>query len=76
MAEGGSDEIQNGLCLCTNHEIAFDKGLLKIKPDGTIETQSEEFKGIYDNILYPKNKEWYPSSKYLKIKYENSFQNK
>lgn len=76
VAEGGSDEIQNGLCLCTNHEIAFDKGLLKIKADGTIESQSEEFKGIYDNILYPKNKEWYPSSKYLKIKYENSFKSK
>lgn len=38
VAKGGSDEIQNGLCLCTNHEIAFDKGLLNIKPDRTIET--------------------------------------
>ena len=76
VAEGGSDEMQNGLCLCANHEIAFDKGLLKIKSDGTIETQSEEFKDIYDTILYPENKEWYPSSKYLKIKYENDFKNK
>ena len=29
VAKGGSDEIENGLCLCTNHEIAFDRCLIK-----------------------------------------------
>lgn len=74
VARGGSDEIQNGLCLCTNHEIAYDKGLIKIKPDGMIEAQNETFKDTYKRILYPQNKEWYPSPKYLKEKYENSFE--
>ena len=27
------DTVQNGICLCANHEIAFDKGLLQIFPD-------------------------------------------
>lgn len=74
VAKGGSDEIQNGLCLCTNHEIAYDKGLIKIKPDGEIEAQNEAFKDTYKRILYPQNKEWYPSPEYLKEKYENSFE--
>lgn len=74
VAKGGTDEISNGICLCTNHEIAFDNGLLKIRPDGKIEILSEEFKGVYDTILYPQNKEWYPSSEYLKIKYENKYE--
>lgn len=74
VAKGGSDEIQNGLCLCTNHEIAYDKGLIKIKPDGKIEAQNEAFKDTYKKILYPQNKEWYPSLEYLKEKYENSFE--
>lgn len=74
VAEGGSDEIQNGICLCTNHEIAFDKGLLKIKPDGSIEVISQDLKGIFDRIIYPKNKEEYPSEKYLQMKYDNDFE--
>lgn len=74
VAKGGTDEISNGICLCTNHEIAFDNGLLKIRPDGKIEIKSEEFKGVYDTILYPQNKEWYPSLEYLKIKYENKYE--
>lgn len=73
VAKGGSDEIQNGICLCTNHEIAFDNGLLKIKPDGSIEVISQDLKGIFDKIIYPKNKEEYPSEKYLQMKYDNDF---
>lgn len=33
---GGDDEINNGICLCINHEIAFDRGLLQILPDYSI----------------------------------------
>lgn len=32
---GDNDTVQNGICLCANHEIAFDDGLLRIFPDGT-----------------------------------------
>ena len=55
---------------CAVCGIKEPKILLKIRPDGKIEIKSEEFKGVYDTILYPQNKEWYPSLEYLKIKYD------
>ncbi|MDN4029338.1 HNH endonuclease [Chryseobacterium gambrini] len=33
VRDGGNDEINNGICLCVNHEIAFDRGLLQILDD-------------------------------------------
>ena len=69
VVKGGSDDITNGLCLCTNHEIAYDRGLIKIKSDGKIEVMSNELKGIYDKIIYPKDKDVWPSEKYLREKY-------
>ncbi|SFQ24257.1 HNH endonuclease [Lachnospiraceae bacterium XBB1006] len=30
VADGGNDESKNGICLCANHHIMFDKGLIKI----------------------------------------------
>lgn len=35
VVNGDDDSIQNGICLCANHEIAFDAGLLQIFPDGS-----------------------------------------
>lgn len=74
VAEGGSDEISNGICLCTNHEIAFDNGLLKIRPNGSIEVTSQDLKEVFDRIVYPNNKEEYPNEKYLQMKYDNDFE--
>lgn len=34
VVNSDDDTIQNGICLCANHEIAFDNGLLRIFPDG------------------------------------------
>lgn len=31
VADKGSDAVENGICLCANHHLMFDKGLLKIK---------------------------------------------
>ncbi len=73
VAKGGSDEIENGLCLCTNHEIAFDRGLIKIQPNGKIEVLSKEIKGLRSEIIYPVDKSQYPSEEYLKMKYYNSY---
>lgn len=70
VAMGGSDDIQNGICLCTNHEVAFDKGLIKIRPDGMIELRSSKLGVTFDKILYPKNRENYPSIEFLRKKYE------
>ena len=30
VADGGSDCLENGICLCANHHIMFDKGLIRI----------------------------------------------
>ena len=68
-AKGGVDDITNGICLCTNHELAFDKGLIKIRPDGKVEVKSSELKGIYDKILFPKDKQNWPDKDYLREKY-------
>lgn len=69
VAKGGVDDITNGICLCTNHELAFDKGLIKIRPDGKVEVKSSELKGIYDKILFPKDKQNWPDKDYLREKY-------
>lgn len=69
VAKGGIDDVNNGICLCTNHEIAFDRGLIKIKPDGKVEVKSVELKGIYDTILFPEKKVNWPSKNYLYEKY-------
>lgn len=74
VAKGGSDEIENGLCLCTNHEIAFDRGLIKIQPNGVVEVLSDKIKGLRSEILYPSDKSLYPSKKYLKMKYNNKYE--
>lgn len=63
------DDITNGICLCTNHELAFDKGLIKIRPDGEIEVRSNGLKGIYDKISFPENKQNWPDKEYLREKY-------
>ena len=64
---GGNDTINNGILLCVNHEIAFDKGKIKINPDYTVISTS----GIgveVKKIKLPLNKEDYPSSEFLKMK--------
>lgn len=30
VAKGGSDSVSNGICLCANHHLMFDSGLIKI----------------------------------------------
>lgn len=72
VAKGGTDEVQNGICLCTNHEIAFDKGVLKIKPDGSIETETKEIGIVRNQIIYPESEENYPLPQYLEMKYNDT----
>lgn len=70
VSRGGVDDIKNGICLCTNHEVAFDRDLIKIRPNGLIEVKSTELSGIFDRILYPNKEACYPSKEYLREKYE------
>ncbi|TEB07167.1 hypothetical protein Psch_00710 [Pelotomaculum schinkii] len=73
VTKGGNDKIENGLCLCTNHEIAYDQGLIKITMNGDIEVYSESLNIPYQKILYPSDQKNYPSKKYLNMKYTNNY---
>ncbi len=67
VAKGGSDDVNNGICLCINHEVAFDKGLLIIHEDYSI--SSEYDIGIKSlKIRLPIDPCMYPSSLNLKMK--------
>lgn len=72
--KGDDDTINNGICLCKNHHIAFDNNLLGIKPDGEIVVKDDA--GITvecKKIKYPNNQHDYPSINNFKIRY-NSFE--
>lgn len=66
-----NDTIQNGICLCANHEIAFDNGLLRIFPDGVayfLEDWESEPKSI--EIRLPDDIDNHPLAKNLIKKLE------
>lgn len=71
-ANGGSDEIENGICLCANHEIAFDQGTLKITPEGTVYSIIRDQTITVTSIKLPNDNRDYPSKELLQWKYENS----
>lgn len=72
VTESSDDSVNNGICLCINHEIAFDNNLLIIKPNGDIITTDDKIKVEYNKIRYPKNKKDYPSQKNILIRYNKS----
>lgn len=71
-ANGGSEETDNGICLCANHEIAFDRGDLKISPDGEIICVVEDTTIKITHISYPQDKSNWPSKKLLRWKYNKT----
>ena len=68
-ASGGTEESCNGICLCANHEIAFDRGVLKITPNGEIVSLVEDPTIKATHITYPENEDEYPSKEFLEWKY-------
>ncbi len=69
VKNGGPDTIDNGIALCVNHEIAFDKGLVKILPDYSVKCLNNL--GVTaEKIKLPKVEKNYPSPEYLKRKIE------
>lgn len=67
VKDGGQDTISNGILLCVNHEIAFDKGIIKINPDFTV-IASEGLGINLTKIKLPDNIDDYPSSEQLENK--------
>lgn len=58
---GGDDSINNGICLCASHEIAFDRGILTIMTDGKIEIQEGNDLNIdFSYIRFPVNSDDFP----------------
>ena len=69
VKNGGPDTINNGIALCVNHEIAFDSGLLIIKPDYKVETK-DKIGVIVKELKLPENENDYPCKEYLERKFK------
>ncbi len=65
VVDGGPDCVTNGICLCVNHEISFDRGLLTINNDFSIK-HTENSNDLF--LRLPKNKEKQPLIKYIEFK--------
>lgn len=67
VKDGGLDTIDNGIALCVNHEIAFDKGLIVIQPDYSLKCL-DNIGVTVKKVKLPREVRSYPSTKYLKMK--------
>lgn len=67
VKDGGPDTIDNGICLCVNHEIAFDNGKIKILPDFNIIAPTGMGVEV-DSLKLPLKEEDYPSPIFLREK--------
>ncbi|MEG6588829.1 HNH endonuclease [Paenibacillus barengoltzii] len=76
VSYGGTDEIQNGICLCVTHEVAYDSGLFSITPEGDVILNTrDDLKIEYLKIRYPDNLQERPSISNL-LKRNEFFSNK
>lgn len=71
VVEDNDDTVNNGICLCHNHEIAFDRGILKIKPNGDLIIEgNEDIKVDFMKMRFLRDSEDYPSYERLKQKFD------
>lgn len=69
----GDDSVNNGICLCSNHDKAYERGSILIKPNGDIVIQNHQNTKVdYDKIRLPKNKSNHPSIERLRQRLEIS----
>lgn len=69
----GDDTVTNGICLCSNHDKAYEKGNILVKPNTEIVIhESANTKVSYNKIRLPINKGDYPSSERLNQRLELS----
>lgn len=62
----GNDSLSNGICLCRNHHVLYDRGILKLNGDFTFSTDNELLKNdiyykqalekYHGKLLKPNNK--------------------
>ena len=67
VKNGGPDTIENGICLCVNHEIAFDNGIIQINPDYSV-IAPKNLGVCVNEIKLPIDKCLNPSPDFLKQK--------
>jgi len=60
VRNGGPDTIGNGICLCVNHEIAFDNGIIRINPDYSV-VAPDKLGFCGNRLKLPVDKKYYPS---------------
>lgn len=60
------DTINNGICLCANHDAAYEKGSVCITPDGEIRIYSDKIVLNRLEIRLPRKKKDYPSPERLR----------
>jgi putative restriction endonuclease len=71
VVDGGEESISNGICLCANHEIAFDQGILMISPTGEISVRDGGSLNVEcSKIRFPLDESHYPSPDNLAAKLE------
>lgn len=68
----GDDTVNNGICLCSNHDSAYESGVICVNSDGEITNYSESIGVSYSKIRKPKNNRDYPSPERLEQKFKDS----
>lgn len=67
VIEDDDDTVNNGICLCILHEVAFDRNILKITPDGeVIINEGQDIKTDFSHIRLPLDKQFWPSKENLR----------
>ncbi|MCB2361595.1 HNH endonuclease [Clostridium estertheticum] len=77
VVKDNDDSVNNGICLCVLHEVAFDNGILKISPDGEVIVVGDgSIKTDFTHMKFPKDKNNYPSHEKLKQRFEMVYSKK
>ncbi|AUM63546.1 HNH endonuclease [Brevibacillus laterosporus] len=66
------DTVNNRICLCANHDKAYEAGTICVKPDGSIVDYSTSIQVKFSQIRLPKNPENHPSQERLKQRLKHS----
>lgn len=62
----GDDSVNNGICLCSNHDKAYEQGSILVKPDGRIVIHRGNVEVNNEFIRFPMNKNEHPSQERLR----------
>lgn len=58
---GGTDETKNGISMCRNHHAAYDRGLISVSPDYSVNVSSSRYEMV-GNVGSGADVEWLSST--------------